>query len=144
MTGLHKLMSRSQKHRSHKNLMYILMFKSRRELAVLDDMNENLNLNFSFKLLKKFPSTYLKMNLVVTDAYIDGFIKADNTFLYQLAFDPLKRKLVPLNPYPPDIKPEDVKYAGPYPFHWHFSSDDLKRTATQFYVCVIEASGAIV
>ncbi|KAL3872707.1 hypothetical protein ACJMK2_035913 [Sinanodonta woodiana] len=65
------------------------------------------------QLLKKVP-TYLKMNLTVTQEYIDGFIKADNTFLYQLCFDPLQRKLVPLNPYTDDVDPRDLGYAGSY------------------------------
>lgn len=69
---------------------------------------------FFFKqLLKKLPS-YLKMNLVVTEDYIDGFIRADNTFLYQLAFDPLTHKLCPLTPYPPEVELEALRYAGPY------------------------------
>ena len=69
--------------------------------------------HFFFQLLKKLPS-YLKMNLVVTDDYIEGFIRADNTFLYQLSFDPLTRKLCPLTPYPPEVEVEELRYAGPY------------------------------
>ncbi|XP_033104729.1 exonuclease 1-like isoform X2 [Anneissia japonica] len=65
------------------------------------------------QLLKKMPM-HLKMKLAVGEDYIQGFHQANNTFLYQLAFDPLKRKLVPLNPYPPEINPEDIKYAGKY------------------------------
>ncbi|XP_033734001.1 exonuclease 1-like [Pecten maximus] len=65
-------------------------------------------------LLKKFPSTYLKMSMSVPQEYIDNFIKADNTFLYQLVFNPLTRKLGPLNPYPPEINREELHYAGPY------------------------------
>ncbi|XP_052106919.1 exonuclease 1-like [Mytilus californianus] len=65
-------------------------------------------------LLKKFPTTYLKMSLTVTDEYIDGFIKAYNTFLYQLVFDPLKKRLVPLHDYEDGIESSDVPYAGPY------------------------------
>ena len=42
--------------------------------------------------LKKIP-TYLKMpGTIVTDEYIERFIKANNTFLYQLVFDPVTRK----------------------------------------------------
>ncbi|GFW53235.1 exonuclease 1 [Trichonephila clavipes] len=66
-------------------------------------------------VLPKIPS-YLKMpRLTVPPEYIDSFIKANNTFLYQLVFCPQKKALVPLNPYPDDIKPEDVEYAGQYP-----------------------------
>lgn len=56
-------------------------------------------------------------NLVVSSEYMEGFQKANNTFLYQLVYDPLKRKLVPLHPYPPEINPDDLQYAGPYPLH---------------------------
>ena len=58
---------------------------------------------------------YLKMNLVVPEEYIEGFIKANNTFLYQLVFDPVRRKTVPLNQYPEDIDPASLSYAGLYP-----------------------------
>ncbi|KAJ7342091.1 hypothetical protein JRQ81_008831 [Phrynocephalus forsythii] len=55
---------------------------------------------------------YLKMNIVVPDDYIQGFIRANNTFLYQLVFDPVRRKLVPLNAYEDGIDPETLLYAG--------------------------------
>lgn len=56
----------------------------------------------------------LKMpNLIITNEYIENFKKADKTFKYQIVFDPLKRKLVPLHAYGPEIEPnEDVSYAG--------------------------------
>ncbi|XP_013912309.1 PREDICTED: exonuclease 1 [Thamnophis sirtalis] len=57
---------------------------------------------------------YLKMNISVSEEYIQGFIRANNTFLYQLVFDPLRRKLVPLNAYEDDIEPETLVYAGKY------------------------------
>lgn len=70
----------------------------------------------NLQLLKKLP-TYLKMNVVVTNDYIEGFIRADNTFLYQLSFDPLTHKLCPLNPYSPEVEIEELRYAGPYFSH---------------------------
>ncbi|GFR94500.1 exonuclease 1 [Elysia marginata] len=66
------------------------------------------------QLLKKLP-TYLKMNLAVTDEYVEKFICADNTFLYQLVFDPLQRKMIPLNPYAPEVDTSQLDYAGRYP-----------------------------
>lgn len=54
----------------------------------------------------------MKLKVPVTQEYIDGFIRADNTFLYQLAFDPRKRKLMPLHPYPPELADEEMDYAG--------------------------------
>ncbi|MGH0161033.1 UNVERIFIED_CONTAM: hypothetical protein FKN15_040366 [Acipenser sinensis] len=55
---------------------------------------------------------YLKMSVTVPDEYIEGFTRANNTFLYQLVFDPIGRQLVPLNPYPDDIDPKSLSYAG--------------------------------
>ena len=60
---------------------------------------------------------YLKMNITVPDEYIEGFVKANNTFLYQLVFDPINRKVVPLNPYPEHIDPATLSYAGVYPLY---------------------------
>ena len=55
------------------------------------------------------------MNLTVSSEYIEGYVRADNTFLYQLVYDPTQRRLVPLTPYPDDIDIRDLNYAGPYP-----------------------------
>jgi len=55
------------------------------------------------------------MNITVPEEYIQGFTRANNTFLYQLVFDPINRKLVPLNAYGDDIDPETLIYAGRYP-----------------------------
>ncbi|XP_046886088.1 exonuclease 1 isoform X1 [Hypomesus transpacificus] len=63
------------------------------------------------KVIRKI-GQYLKMNVTVPDEYIEGFVKANNTFLYQLVFDPIRRKVVPLNPYPDDIDPSTLSYAG--------------------------------
>ncbi|XP_045161100.2 exonuclease 1-like [Mercenaria mercenaria] len=63
------------------------------------------------QLLKKLP-TYLKSNISVPQEYIDGFVAANNTFLYQFVFDPLQRRLVPLNPYQEDVNPDELSYAG--------------------------------
>ncbi|KAM5146784.1 exonuclease 1 isoform 1-T2 [Mantella aurantiaca] len=64
------------------------------------------------QVIKKM-GQYLKSNITVPDGYTDGFIRANNTFLYQLVFDPMKRKLVPLNPYEDGIDPTELSYAGP-------------------------------
>jgi len=64
------------------------------------------------KALKKIPS-YLKLkNVKVDQEYIDGFIRSENTFKYQLVFDPTERKLVPLNPYSKEMKNDNLTYAG--------------------------------
>ncbi|XP_061141185.1 exonuclease 1 isoform X1 [Syngnathus typhle] len=63
------------------------------------------------KVIKKM-GQYLKMDLVVPEEYMDGFVRANQTFLYQLVFDPVSRKMVPLNPYEEDIDPATLSYAG--------------------------------
>lgn len=70
----------------------------------------------NIQVIKKM-GQYLKMDITVPDEYIDGFTKANNTFLYQLVFDPLKRKVVPLNPYPDHVDPASLNYAGTYSLH---------------------------
>ncbi|NXW51747.1 EXO1 Exonuclease, partial [Nyctiprogne leucopyga] len=65
------------------------------------------------KVIKKM-GQYLKMNITVPEEYIQGFTRANNTFLYQLVFDPVNRKLIPLNAYGDDIDPETLTYAGRY------------------------------
>ncbi|XP_007437596.1 exonuclease 1 [Python bivittatus] len=57
---------------------------------------------------------YLKMNISVSEEYIQGFIRANNTFLYQLVFDPVRRKLIPLKAYEDDVDPGTLFYAGKY------------------------------
>uniref|UniRef100_A0A665TLB9 Exonuclease 1 n=1 Tax=Echeneis naucrates TaxID=173247 RepID=A0A665TLB9_ECHNA len=63
------------------------------------------------KVIRKI-GQYLKISLVVPEQYIEGFVRANNTFLYQLVFDPVRRKVVPLNPYPDHIDPATLTYAG--------------------------------
>ncbi|NWV23046.1 EXO1 Exonuclease, partial [Origma solitaria] len=75
------------------------------------------------KVIKKM-GQYLKMNIAVPEEYIQGFTRANNTFLYQLVFDPVNRKLVPLNAYGDDIDPEALTYAGP-----HFGDDTAFQIA---------------
>lgn len=60
---------------------------------------------------------YLKMNLTVPEDYVEGFIRANNTFLYQLVFDPVTREVVPLNPYEAHLDVKTLSYAGLYPPH---------------------------
>lgn len=73
---------------------------------------------FFWQVIKKM-GQYLKMNITVPEEYIQGFTRANNTFLYQLVFDPVNRKLVPLNAYGDDIDPETLIYAGRYPLCWN-------------------------
>ncbi|KAM6127982.1 LOW QUALITY PROTEIN: exonuclease 1 [Pterocles gutturalis] len=68
------------------------------------------------KVIKKM-GQYLN-DITVPEEYIQGFTRANNTFLYQLVFDPVNRKLVPLNAYGDDIDPETLIYAGR-----HFGDD---------------------
>uniref|UniRef100_A0A670IC52 Exonuclease 1 n=1 Tax=Podarcis muralis TaxID=64176 RepID=A0A670IC52_PODMU len=63
------------------------------------------------KVIRKM-GQYLKMNILVPEEYIQGFTRANNTFLYQLVFDPVRRQLVPLNAYEDGVDPETLLYAG--------------------------------
>jgi len=72
-------------------------------------------------MIRKIPSLLKMPALQVTPDYVDAFFRANNSFLYQLVFDPIHRKLVPLNPYPDDVNPAELHYAGPYPFSDHIS-----------------------
>ena len=56
----------------------------------------------------------LKMpSLVITNEYIEKFKRADKTFKYQIVFNPLTRKRVPLHDYQSDVSEnEDLKFAG--------------------------------
>lgn len=51
----------------------------------------------------------------VPEDYEKSFKQADETFLYQLVFDPVSKNLVPLNQLPEGVQPEDLEFAGPYP-----------------------------
>ena len=84
-------------------------------------------------MLRKLPSTLKMDKLIVPQDYIENFFKADNTFLYQLVFDPIKRKLVPLNPYPPDLDPTELHYAGPYPFACTVSELNVRATILSIF-----------
>ncbi|EEC03155.1 exonuclease, putative [Ixodes scapularis] len=55
-------------------------------------------------------------SLTVDEGYLEGFLKAENTFLHQLVFCPLQNRLVPLNPYKPGMVPEELPYAGQIKF----------------------------
>ena len=61
-------------------------------------------------------SLRLDAKLQVPADYEKSFKQADETFLYQLVFDPLLENLVPLNELPEGLKPGDLQFAGPYPF----------------------------
>lgn len=52
--------------------------------------------------------------LDVSLEYREAFIKAEQTFLYQLVYDPVIRKLVPLTPYPEGADHSAFPFAGGY------------------------------
>merc|ERR1711983_372471 len=63
-------------------------------------------------VLPKIPS-YLNMHqLNVTSEYIEGFVQANQTFLYQLVFDPKNRVLRPLNDYPEELNAKKLPFCG--------------------------------
>ena len=54
--------------------------------------------------------------LVVTQDYIERFIRANSTFLYQLVFDPQSGKERPLTLYPESLRDslDSLSYCGNY------------------------------
>ena len=67
-------------------------------------------------VLSKIPASLKMPQVSITQDYIERFIRANNTFLYQLVFDPVTRKEKPLTPYPADLREEleTLTYAGTY------------------------------
>jgi len=51
------------------------------------------------RVLPRMPS-FLKLSSPVTVEYVQGFLQAEKTFLYQLVYDPRRRRLRPLTEYP--------------------------------------------
>ena len=68
--------------------------------------------------------------LDIPDEYRESFMRAYNTFLYQLVFDPMERKLVPIHQYPPELDCNDLSYAGPK------LSDDLAYQLALGNICL--------
>ncbi|CAG9539579.1 unnamed protein product [Cercopithifilaria johnstoni] len=53
-----------------------------------------------YQVLPRLPRYLNKNSLKVTKQFINDFIRAENTFLYQIVFDPLEKRQRPLNEYP--------------------------------------------
>ena len=67
----------------------------------------------NISLVVKRLNQYIPKIGIVNAAYPIQFNKANKTFLYQLVFDPVARKLVPINPYPEGLTVKDLEFAGP-------------------------------
>ncbi|XP_028398743.1 exonuclease 1-like isoform X2 [Dendronephthya gigantea] len=63
-------------------------------------------------LKKLISSLRLNTKMRVPADYEERFKKAEQTFLYQIVFDPKSNKLVPLNPVPDDIDSGNLSFAG--------------------------------
>jgi len=67
------------------------------------------------QVLKRIPA-YLNMpKLSVSDEYVEGFVQANQTFLYQIVFDTKTKRFRPLNDYPAKDDaslPEKLDFAG--------------------------------
>ena len=53
--------------------------------------------------------------LSVSDEYVEGFVQANQTFLYQIVFDTKTKRFRPLNDYPANEDaslPEKLDFAG--------------------------------
>ncbi len=69
---------------------------------------------------------YAKKKMVVSNEYVENFKRAENTFLYQLVFDPIARQLRPLHTYPDTFDSSELEYAGRYSLRYTFSILPLK------------------
>ncbi len=69
--------------------------------------------DFGFQILALIPKV-LRIEVDVTEEYIQGFMQAELTFKYQLIFDPVTRTLMPLTPYAAGVKRKDLHFAGEY------------------------------
>jgi len=81
---------------------------------------KGIGLQTAIKLLRKSSSVHklirslrIEAKMYVPDDYEKSFKQADETFLYQLVFDPVSMKLVPLNELPEGLQPGDLEFAGP-------------------------------
>ncbi|EFO20398.1 XPG I-region family protein [Loa loa] len=73
-----------------------------------------------YQILPRLPRYLNKNSLKVTKQFIDDFIRAENTFLYQIVFDPVEKRQRPLNDYPlnPQSNEDDDE------FHSNSQRDD--------------------
>uniref|UniRef100_A0A2K6WJ54 Exonuclease 1 n=1 Tax=Onchocerca volvulus TaxID=6282 RepID=A0A2K6WJ54_ONCVO len=53
-----------------------------------------------YQVLPRLPRYLNKNSLKVTKQFIEDFIRAENTFLHQIIFDPIEKRQRPLNEYP--------------------------------------------
>ncbi|KAK6050330.1 hypothetical protein COOONC_12165, partial [Cooperia oncophora] len=75
-------------------------------------------------LLPRIP-TYLNMSkLSVSKDFIEDFIRAENTFLYQVVFDPRKRCQRPLTPYPQNDNNQETDQGDLVKSSGGFSNDN--------------------
>ncbi|KAL9953298.1 hypothetical protein ACROYT_G040694 [Oculina patagonica] len=81
---------------------------------------KGIGLQTAIKLLRKSSSVHklirslrIEAKMYVPEDYEKSFKQADETFLYQLVFDPVSMKLVPLNELPEGLQPGDLEFAGP-------------------------------
>lgn len=51
--------------------------------------------------------------LAVPHGYEQGFVNAELTFKHQLVWDPATLSIKPITPYPPDLDPTTLQFAGP-------------------------------
>lgn len=71
----------------------------------------------------------------VPEAYETDFRKADQTFLYQMVFDPRTQKQVRLNHLPDDVDAADFEFAGVYLTHIITFFDKHRRNSVCCLCC---------
>ncbi len=91
---------------------------SRTQITNIELVNFDIRFFETLFFLNRFLNNYHeisgKLNLRITDDYITGFKRAHLAFLYQIVYDPIQKKQIPLNPLPDNIDHDQLKFAGQY------------------------------
>ena len=74
-------------------------------------------LSFLFLWTQVIAHMKMQKGKAVPELYSEGFKQAEETFLFQLVFDPRTQKQTRLNPVPDDVECADFEFAGSYPLH---------------------------
>ena len=74
-------------------------------------------LSFLFPWTQVIAHMKMQKGKAVPELYSEGFKQAEETFLFQLVFDPRTQKQTRLNPVPDDVECADFEFAGSYPLH---------------------------
>ncbi|KAI3413613.1 hypothetical protein GPALN_011102 [Globodera pallida] len=67
--------------------------------------------------------TSKRLKVKVDAEFVDAFVRAENTFLHQIVFDPIRRKQKPLNPYPERLEESKENLLDEEKYHFAGKDD---------------------